>query len=98
MRAALPDIIATLPDVVLVPDLIRLVNAANGLTPLQMPTPAKTYSWLEIYIGMKQHGFRPTFMTGYGTGYDVEGHRIKVPTIDYGFARTTPRKYNASHV
>ncbi len=91
MRAPLPDILATLPDTILVMDLLRHVNAANGLTPLQMPTPAKTYSWLEIYLGLKLAGFRPTFVTGYGTTYDGEGHRVKTPTIDYGFSRTTPR-------
>ncbi len=83
MRANLTTIVEQLPDVVTVPEIVRRVNRANGIGPLQWPRPSNTHSWSEIHDAIRAFGYRPTFAAGFG--HDASG--LRIPVLLHVFSR-----------
>ncbi len=84
MRENLTAIVEQLPDVVTVPEIVRRVNRANGVGPLQWPRPSNTHSWSEIHDAIRAFGYKPTFAAGFI--YDENGTRV--PALLHVFSRT----------
>lgn len=87
MLAHLPAVVAQLPDVVTVPEIVRRVNAANGIGLKQWPKITNTHQWQDIYEAITEFGYLPTYIASYTR--DDQGH--KIPTLVSGFARSTKK-------